>query len=492
MLLNYLLAVLTGALLVLLHPRFELTLLAPFAVAPLIYALGREWRPLHRFLLGYAAGLTYWAGVNYWIHFVITVHGALGPVLGTVGFVLFTVLRAIPLGLFGLLGGVLVQRPFALIGVSALWVAIERMPWLFHYTWLHLGNAGINMSVPMRLAPFTGVYGLSFVFAMLGVAVALVALRRPRVQLRYLLILAFVYAFPAPPDPEPPKNEAVAVQPSIPDHDNWTSASAQALQKQMDNLSAQSALRAGDLRPGLILWPEVPAPLYYYDDAEFRDRVNALARLTRTPILIGTVARTEKGAPLNSALLISPDGHAAGRYDKLNLVPFGEYIPFPFSGMLATIASEAGEFVPGRDIVVFETAAGHGVGAFICYESAFPSEVRRFTAAGANVLVNLTNDGYFGGGAAREQHLNLARMRAAENRRWVLRATNDGITASIDPAGRVVKTFPSYKVMSGRLPYTPKEELTFYVRFGDLFAWSCAGIAVLLLIMSQVPSYRRG
>jgi hypothetical protein len=155
-LLNYLLALLSGLLLVVVHPRWNLPLLAPFAVGPLIYALLREWEPKHRFLLGYVTGLVFWAGINYWIHFVISVHGNLGSGLGAVGFVLFVLLRAIPLGLFGLLAGVLVQRPYAIAGVACLWVGIERMPWLFNYTWLHLGNAGIDMGVPMRLAPVTG------------------------------------------------------------------------------------------------------------------------------------------------------------------------------------------------------------------------------------------------------------------------------------------------------------------------------------------------
>lgn len=491
MLLNYALAALTGLLMVLIHPRADMTMLAPFVVAPLVYALAREWVPKHRFFVGYTAGLVYWTGINYWIHFVISVHGGLGEGLGAVGFVLFVLLRAIPLGLFGLLAGVLIQHPFAALAVPALWVAIERMPWLFYYTWLQLGNAGIDMSVPMRLAPFTGVYGLSFVFAALGTMFALILLRRPRMQLVWAAPLVLMVALPPLPEPEQPTRSAVTIQPNIPERDDWTPELARSTQQRMEYLTLQSALSVNEPKPPLVLWPEVPAPVYYFEDTPFRDRVNAMARLTGAHVLIGTVAHNERGAPLNAALMISPAGGPMGRYDKMFLVPFGEYIPFPFTGLVSKVTNEVGDFAPGNRMVLFD-AGQLRVGAFICYESAFPDLVRRFVADGAVVLANLSNDGYFGGSAAREQHLSLVRMRAAENRRWVLRSTNDGITASIDPAGRVVKTLPPFQPTSGRLPFNARNDMTFYSRFGDVFAWICTGIAVVLLVLTQVPMYRRG
>src|SRR5262249_24452605 len=144
----------------LVHPRFNLTFLAPVAIAPLVYALSREWVPKHRFLLGYVTGVTYWAGMNYWIEWVMEIHGHLGHAAGFGVWVLFCLAKGIYLGVFGLLGGVLVQRKYALIAIPALWAGIERIPGPFFYTWLTLGNAGIDMAIPMRLAPWTGVYGL--------------------------------------------------------------------------------------------------------------------------------------------------------------------------------------------------------------------------------------------------------------------------------------------------------------------------------------------
>ncbi|HYO79895.1 MAG TPA: apolipoprotein N-acyltransferase [Bryobacteraceae bacterium] len=491
MLLNYVLAILSGLLLTAVHPRWNLTLLAPFALAPLVYALLREWEPRHRFLLGYAAGLAFWATINYWIQFVLSVHGGLGTGLGTVGFVVFVLLRAIPMGLFALLAGVVVQRRYAVLAVPCLWVAMERLPWLFQYTWLHLGNAGIDMGLPVRLAPILGVYAISWVFAALGTAIAVVAFRRSRRELVWLAPIALLFMLPDLPAPQVPQKTAASVQPNIPERDDWTDELARSTHTQLEALSLR-AVYDGSGRPvSLILWPEVPAPVYYVEDPALRDRVNAMAATAKAHVLIGTVAHNERGAPLNAAMMVTPQGTVSGRYDKMFLVPFGEYVPFPFGGLLGSIASEAGDFVAGSRVVLFESA-GEKVGPFICYESAFPHLVRRFTAAGATVLANLSNDGYFGGAAAREQHLSLVRMRAVENRRWILRSTNDGITAAIDPAGRVVTRLPEFQATSGRLGYDVRSDLTPYVRFGDVFAWSATTLAGLLLVLSQIPSYNRG
>jgi len=150
-------------------------------------------------------------------------------------------------------------------------------------------------------------------------------------------------------------------------------------------------------------------------------------------------------------MMLDPSGKIVDRYDKINLVPFGEFIP-PMFGWVNRITHEVGDFVPGGRVVVFPVGE-HKVGAFICYESAFPDLVRQFTHSGAEVLVNLSNDGYFGHSAAHDQHLEIVRMRAAENRRWILRATNDGISAAIDARGRVVERMVPFTQAAALMPY---------------------------------------
>jgi apolipoprotein N-acyltransferase len=486
-LLNFALALISGLLLVLIHPRFDLGFLAPFATVPLLYALAREWEPRWRFLLGYAAGLVFWGGMCYWIHFVMSVHGQLGPVLGGGVFLLFCLLKGLHLGLFGVLGAVLIRRWYAVAAIPALWVAIERIPDPFGFMWLPLGNAGVNMGVPMRLAPITGVYGLSFLFAMMGTAVTLILLRRPRLQLAPLALALVLPLLPRLPEPQQATARAVVVQPNIEESDQWTPEMVARLNQSLEYLSLKRGLAS---RPRVILWPEMPAPVYYYDDPPLRDRVAQIARLTGAHVLMGTVAHNDRKAPLNAALMVAPDGTALGRYDKMFLVPFGEYIPAPFGTIATKITNEIGDFIPGERVVTFKMGSDT-VGPFICYESAFPHLVRRFVAEGATVLANLSNDGYFGRTAAREQHLQLVRMRAAENRRWIVRATNDGITATLDPAGRVVQQFEPFRQDSFTVGYSPVPDLTPYSRYGDWFAWTCAAGAILALVASQVPNYRR-
>jgi apolipoprotein N-acyltransferase len=485
-LLNYALALLSGVLLFLVHPRFDLAFLAPVAIAPLLYALSREWVPKHRFFLGYVTGVTFWAGVNYWIEFVIAQHGGLGHFGGTLVWILFCLAKGLYLGVFGLLAGVLIQKRYAVLAIPALWTGIERVPGPFFYTWLTLGNAGIDMAVPMRLAPYTGVYGLSFLFALFGTAIAWIALRRPRKDLVWLGLVVILALLPRLAAPTEPTRSAVTVQPNVEERDNWTRPEVDSLHQRLEILTLQAGLSRPT--PDVVLWPEMPAPMYYFQDTRLRDRVHTAARTLHSSFIIGTVGQENQYRIRNSAVQVSPSGEFKGRYDKIFLVPFGEFIPFPFQGLVQKITNEIGDFEPGERVSVFDLGT-HKLGAFICYESAIPHLVRQFPAAGAAVLVNLTNDGYFGKTAAREQHLSLVRMRAAENQRWIIRSTNDGVTASIDPAGRVWQTLKAQVETSDRLRFNYITETTAYSRHGDIFAWTCLVVAIGFLVWSQVPTF---
>ena len=482
--LNWVLAIASAALLILTFPRFDVVWFAPVALAPLLIAAARESRPWRRFLLGWGSGIVYWFGVCYWIQFVLSFHGGLGDVAGWAVFLLFCLAKALHTAVFTLLAGILMRRWWAIPAIASWWVAVEVTHGPLGFAWLALGNAGINMGIPLRLAPITGVYGISFVFAMLSAAVALVALRRPRRELLWLLPLPLLAFLPRMPEPQRGRETAVLVQPRISESEDWTRESVDRMQRQQVETSLRAALSEPAQPPSIIVWPEVPAPLYYYEDDRFRAYVNNLARTARAHLLIGVVAHTPEGAPLNSAVLISPLGTPVSRYDKVNLVPFGEFVPWPFD-FAKHISTEVGDFAAGRRVVV-SPAGSHRLGTFICYESVFPNFVRKFAAGGAEVLFNLSNDGWFGKSAARWQHLQIVRMRAAENRRWILRATNDGITATIDSAGRLRGTLPLYTESTSYTGFDYESSQTVYTKFGDWFPLLCATLSLLCLVADRV------
>ncbi len=485
---NVLLALASAVLLVVTFPDFNLVYLAPMALTPLIVAAAREVEPWRRFLLGELAGVVYWFGVCYWIQFVLSYHGGLGAAASWGAFLLFCLVKALHMGVFTLLAGYVADTAYAIPAVAALWTGLERTHGPLGFAWLALGNAGIAMSVPMRLAPWTGVYGLSFVFAMLGAALAAALLRRPTRELAWLAVLAGLALLPGLPERRPASEELVVVQPNIALDQVWTPSRVDATRDELAYLSIEAALAAGERRPAMIVWPEVPAPFYYETDPRFQSAANSLARATGTYFLFGTVAYTQEGAPLNSAQLIAPDGMPAMRYDKMFLVPFGEFVP-PLFGFIDKITDEAGDFVPGRGVVLGEVN-GRKAGVFICYEAVFPHLVRRFARDGAEVLLNLSNDGYFGRSAARAQHLLIARMRAAENRRWLIRSTNNGITVAIDPAGWVRQRLETDVRLAARLRYGYEEGTTFYTRHGDWFGWGCLALGLGLAAAAQWPRHR--
>jgi len=486
--LNWILAATTAALLAATVPRVDLSFLAPIALTPLVVALHREssWRV--RFLQGWLAGILYWFAVCYWIQGVLEREGGLGAAGGWAAFLLFCLAKGLHFAVFSAFGGIVVRRWFTLPAIAALWTGIERTNGPLGFTWFLLGNAGIDMSIPMRLAPVLGVYGLSFVFAMTAAGFAMAALKRPRTELLWLLALPLLYLLPPVPVGERGHEQAVYVQPNVPTDLRWTSQEREGLNRRLEVLTLSAGIRAHDPAPRLILWPETPAPLYYYEDRDLQATLATLARVTKSYVAAGVVGRTPSGSPTNSAVIVGPGGELLDRYDKIRLVPFGEFVP-PLFGFVNKITAEAGDFRPGKRVVVFPTGE-HKTGVFICYEAVFPDLVRQFVAGGAEVLVNISNDGYFGRTAAREQHLKIARMRAAENRRWILRATNDGITATIDPSGRLTHVVEPYIATSLRTQFQYNTALTLYTRFGDWFAWSCLAGGLLAVVARQFPAYR--
>jgi len=497
----WLLAALSGVLQALIFPSPSISALSWVALAPLLVAVltdhgrGNAGTPRQAFLLGWLSGVVWYAGSCYWVYHVMHAYGGLASPVAALLLVLFCLYLGLWHGLFGILlalvarsgrfagGRALAVAPFLWVAMELARVRVSGSPWDL------LGTAQVANLPLTQLATVAGVYGVSFAIAVVNSAFA-AALVVPR-ERRWTMLAASLVAAGAlqlgvlvqlPADPA--THTARLVQQNIPilDSAGWTLEYFDRTLVDLEQLSAAPP-PSGALAPSLIVWPESPAP-FYTNDPRFQQALSALAVARGAYVVAGSLTPVPRGsstALLNSAALVDPAGQWRGRYDKIHLVPFGEYVPFSSLLFFANkLTREVGDFVPGSERTVFDLGEGR-VGAFICFESIFPDEVREFADRGAQVFVNISNDSWFGETGAPGQHLNMARMRAIENHRWLLRATNSGITAAIDPHGRVVMQAPRNQRVALDVPYAYLGETTFYTRHGDWFAWTCVIIALAVL-----------
>jgi apolipoprotein N-acyltransferase len=519
----WLLVGLSSLLQVLIFPLPGYYVLSWIGLAPLIVALLRA-RPAgelevegsaklqpatsgQAFLLAYASGILWYAGTCYWIFDTMRAFGGLSTPVAVLALFLFCLYLGLYHGLFGLLlslvAGPRRDQRRALVAAPFLWVAVElARTRVTGFPWNLLGIAQVDNSALSRIAGWTGVYGISCEIMLVNVAVA-AAFLVPRKKRSSLLIAALASAavlqagrlIDAPAAPA--DHAALLVQQNIPVSADWTRDYFQGTLRELTELTLKyAAVNPATPAPGtvpsaeidLIVWPESPAP-FQTNDPFFREPVSEMARRAGVWTVTGSIGITpamhsggQESQVFNSAALISPEGEWVGRYDKVHLVPFGEYLPFPslfsFAGGLT---KEVGEFHRGETRAPL-VAGSTRLGVFICYESVFPDEVRQFANQGAQVFVNISNDGWYGDSGAYAQHLNQTRMRAIENNRWLLSATDTGVTASIDPWGRVVAQVPRKERTALVAPYALTSVTTFYTRHGDWFAYLCAIISLGALL----------
>ena len=519
-------AIVSAIFQIVIFPLPNLYLLSWIAVAPLLVALLRARRPetlqlegsvkllparpLQGFLLGYACGILWYGGSCYWVYSTMKQYGGINSAGAAGLLLLFCLYLGLYHGLFGLITSLLARHSFrtALVSVPFVWVAVElARTQISGFPWDLLGISQVD-NVPLaRIARITGVYGVSLEIMIVNAAFAAAFLVR-RNRRNSLLLAAVAAAFVLQiarwmPVPEAPADRnAVLVQENVPvlDNTDWTRQYFQDTLAKLIQVSQQ--LPAGErLRhPDLIVWPESPAP-FYSGDPFFRNALSDLARNTHSWVLAGNIgivslgmssqnaAATSQNASeiFNTASLVSPEGDWAAHYDKIHLVPFGEYVPFKqWLSFAGGLTKEVGDFSRGTSRSPLQ-ASDEKLGVFICYESIFPDEVRRFAKQGAQVFVNVSNDGWYGDSGAYAQHLKQARMRAIENERWLLRDTNTGVTASIDPYGRVVASVPRKERTALIAPYALISETTFYTRHGDWLAYACAIISIGAILISLIP-----
>jgi len=509
----WLLVVLSAVLQVLIFPLPGVYVLSWVALAPLIVALLRarpagelevagalRLRPAspgQAFLLAYICGILWYAGTCYWIYETMRQYGGLSAAMAVVALFLFCCYLGLYHGLLGLLLGLLADpsRDYrrALAATPFLWVAVElARTRVTGFPWNLLGTAQVDNAALCRIAEWTGVYGISFEIVLVNVALA-AAFLVPRAKRGAMLAAAVAAAavLQAGTLIETPvasaDHKALLLQQNIPVAANWTPAYFQQTLSQLAAISAKAASDSTNI--GLIVWPESPSP-FFTNDLRFRTVVSEMARQSKAWVVTGAIG-TANAPPgggnsqvFNSAALVSPNGEWTERYDKIHLVPFGEYLPFPrLFAFAAGLTKEVGEFGRGDSRAPLD-GGGEKLGVFICYESIFPDEVRQFVARGAQVLVNISNDGWYGDSGAYAQHLNQTRMRAIENNRWLLSVADTGVTASIDPWGRVTARIPRKQRTTLAASYGLTSVTTFYSRHGDWFAYACAIISLGVLLAS--------
>jgi apolipoprotein N-acyltransferase len=510
------------------------------ALAPLLKALvgndvaGEPLRPGQGALLGYCCGFVWYLGNCYWVYQTMHTYGGIPKPVSAGILALFCFYLGLYHALFGALIVAFQRRGFRTSTVLLLspfvWVAVElARARITGFPWDLLGITQVDNPWLTKLAPITGAYGISFAIAAVNamwiipgtmkrrsyaggavaIAATLVALlfgvsmsasKRPVEQgtsavatlVQENLEVGAAAAAAGPPLSKSQMFESFSelslfppagpVCNGIPELATTNCTTSLRLPGLPDERSPRSIARTN-----LIVWPEAPNDFFEIDPL-FRATMSRLAQAANAPAIVANIGIDDGSGAMrklyNSADFITPDGSIAGRYDKMHLVPFGEYTPYKrlffFAGNLL---QNVGLLEPGTNRIVFATG-GHSYGTFICYESIFGDEVRQFENLGADVLVNVSDDGWYGDSSAAWEHLNMVRMRAIENHRWILRATNTGVTAAIDPHGRVTVSVPRHIRTSLRAGFDYEHDLTFYAVHGDIFAYICALVTAAGLMWS--------
>ncbi|MDO9559660.1 MAG: apolipoprotein N-acyltransferase [Syntrophales bacterium] len=501
------LALLSGLLLFLSFPKFGTGLLAWIAFVPLLWALQAK-TPYQGFLTGFLTGFSAYIGIIYWIAYVVVHYGYLPLPVGIAVMLLLSAYLALYVALFA--AGVVYfhgRGVSPILAAPLLWTFLEyaKSHLLTGFPWENLGYSQYLYRPLIQAADITGVFGLSFAIVLINVVIFNVLnfwrsrTNRKRQARRItaevaagclVMVILFGYGIFRIGDVEKvlgqaPQMPVSLIQGNIDQNIKWRPAFQDETIRIYKSLTRQAAPSAG----GLIVWPETATPFFFQDQNEMHREVASLPRLTGDWLLFGSPRYERDGLDLvflNSAFLLSPDGRIAGQYDKVHLVPYGEYVPlrrfFPFINKLV---AGIGDFRSGPGYEPLSMQGGNPprkMGIMICYEGILPEAGRAYRQGGANLLVNITNDAWFGNTSAPYQHLSMTVFRSVENRLYLVRAANTGISAIIGPTGRIEARSALFEkaTIAGTVRFMDRN--TFYSTYGDVFVYGC--ILALILIFT--------
>ena len=495
----FLLAATSGILWVLTFPRFNFEALAWFAFIPLLSAIETK-TPQRSALLGFVFGMVFYTcGLN-WVNNTLINYGNLPTIVSYMVLGLLAAYLSFYTALFSYLIRRIAKENRGLFFLLApvLWTSLEYLRSThaeFGFSWLGLGYSQFQTLPVIQMAEITGVYGVSWLIMLINVGLYLAwkTWQEPgRMGQRYLLVTLLVFACwwgygrISMDRLSAEKSSPVKVgliQGNVEQFMKWNPV----YQKLVLSKYRDLTLKAAQSNPDLIVWPETAVPFYYNQHPAGTEFINKLAKETQTPLLFGSPHKISKDGNIihfNSAYLVSEIGATQNRYDKIHLVPFGEFVPFrKVLFFVEKMVEMIGDFGRGKEATVFEVA-GHKAGVSICYELIFPDLIRQSVKNGADFLINITNDAWFGKSPASYQHMSMGALRAVENRVPIVRAANTGVSGTIDASGALRDETELFVEAAQITQITPRQGgLTFYSSYGDVFSWLCLLATGLLAVV---------
>lgn len=486
---EYALILFSAILVVLSFPKISWSILAWISLVPFLKSLENK-SGRTRFRVGYVFGIIFNLGIFYWVTHSMRHYGGLDPITSYCILFLMVLYLALYAGAFAWLWGLFPSKGlFPLLWVPSTWIVLEflRAHLLTGFPWELFGYSQYTILPMIQIAELTGVLGVSFLIILVNQTVYQLFFTghtHPKRSRRWpegaftasLVIATLIFGFHSlsrqrQEDRRVPSLKVAVVQGNIDQSLKWDPA----FQEKTIDLYEGLTLKTGPSAPDLVIWPETAVPFYFLGENRLSPRLFQLTKKTGAHLLFGSPAFSYQGGQLqfyNRAYLLSPEGRI-GFYDKVHLVPFGEYVPLkkllPFVGKMV---QAIGDFRPGPGSNGLPHPKGK-LGVLICFETIFPELSRAYEQDGCRLLVNMTNDAWFGKTSAPYQHLSMLTFRAVENRLWIARAANTGFSAIIDSTGRITNRFPLFQSGGIYATIPLREEKTFYSRHGDLLIVFC-------------------
>ena len=488
---TYWLPFLSGILLISIQPPVSLFPIAFFALMPLLSSIDKDSLRFS-FFSGYVTGVVSYLGLIYWVIIAMNHYGGINIPLSALILLLFVLYLSCYTGLFALSCAWFEKRFSIPTYVSAplIWVLLEyvRGFLMSGFPWSFLAHSQQNFLSFIQVVSITGTYFISFLIVAVN-AIFFSLWQRKKISFIYIACVmtlctaTLIYGLISLNNrSETPQKQVAIIQGNIQQDVKWDEAFKIMTIKKYVQMTQQSGKTAD-----LIVWPETAMPFIFDQEIYANKYIKALPTDVNANILFGTISKDKSGRYRNSSYVIGKTGDTMGIYSKVHLVPFGEYTPLlSYLPFLEKLTAVGGDFVPGDGHGPIKTDIGN-IGILICYEGVFPSITNETVREGAQVLVNLTNDAWYDRTSAPFQHFAFYIFRAVETDRYLLRAANTGISAIIDPKGRVVAKTPIFTEEILKGSFAMKDTKTLYVRHGDYFIL----LAFLALAVAVVLRWRR-